>query len=133
MPFFLPIGTGTKQPRVALKFYDLIDKGPYFQNNIIERKKNPKVKVESSIEPPTAKSYFSASGWFFFYSGSACIYMPASNFIQSKSTGNHSTRYMIKLISGGMRGSSAPDELYYIELKRVNITIKIILLSTHID
>ena len=42
-------------------------KGPYFQN--IRRKKIPKNNVESSIEPPTAESYFCTSGRF-FHSGS---------------------------------------------------------------
>ena len=42
-------------------------KGLYFQN--IQRKKIRKNNIESSIEPPTAKSYFSASGRF-YHSGS---------------------------------------------------------------
>ena len=72
MPFFLLSGTHTEQARIALKFYKWMGKGLYFQN--IQRKKIRKNNVESSIEPPAAKSYYSASGRF-FHSGSHVLYV----------------------------------------------------------
>ena len=70
MPFFLPSGTHTEQARIVLKFYKWMGKGLYFQN--IQRKKIRK-NNESSIEPPTAESYFvrvvgfSIAGHIYYY------------------------------------------------------------------
>ena len=68
----------TEQARIALKFYKWVRKGPYSPN--IQRKNIRENNVESSIEPPTAESYFSVSGPFFHSGSHIQIYHKSGNF-----------------------------------------------------